>query len=82
MLMHRVISEFVSMVDPAAATAQLVKAVVETIAQKTAIPSEPPEPLMLDGRPTQNAIAFSNGVLLIDDFIEEQLREPALLPAP
>jgi hypothetical protein len=82
MLMHRLISEFISLANPAASTAQFVKAVVETIAQKTAIPSEPPEPLRLDACPAQNAMAFSNGVLLIDEFIEEQLNEPALLPAP
>ncbi len=80
--MRRVISEFISFTDPAAATAQMVNAVAETISQMTAIPSEPPEPMWLDGSLAENQIAFPNGVLHLDRFIEDRLRVPALLPAP
>ena len=81
-LMLRTISHFICSIDPALATACFVKEVAETISQMVAISSIPVEPLWLDGSPAGNAIAIENGVLQLDQFIEEQLRESALLPAP
>lgn len=82
MMMHRVVSEFISSAEPSAASSTMVKNVVETIAQKTAVPSEPPEPMWVDGLPAENQLTFENGVLLLNQFIEDQLNVPALLPAP
>lgn len=80
-IMRRTISWFICTIDPSLATAYFVIEVVETIAQMVAIPSIPLEPLWLDGSPSENAIAFENGVLQLDQFLAEGCREPALLPA-
>lgn len=81
-IMLRTICWFICSIDQSLATAYFVKEVVETIEQMVAIPSIPVEPLWIDGSPAGNAIAFENGVLQLDQLIEEACREPALLPAP
>lgn len=75
MQMQRTVSEFLRKIDPNAATGHMVKSVVETIAQRTAIDDEPPEPLNLDGQPAKNVIAFCNGLFFVDDYVKEKLNE-------
>lgn len=72
-LMLRKVSEFIREIEPKAATGQMVKSVVETIAQRTAIDDAPPEPLKLDGQPANNVIAFGNGLFYVDVYIQKKL---------
>jgi hypothetical protein len=81
MLMLRKVSEFIRDFNDKAATGQMVRSVVDTIAQRTAIDDEPPEPLTLDGQPANNVIAFRNGLFYVDNFIKETLhKQSAPLP--
>ena len=77
--MRRLVAEMISVSYPSLASASLVEQVVETIAIRSAILSEPSEPLRVDGRSAGNIVVFKNGTLDIEEFIDEQLREPQLL---
>ncbi len=74
-IMERKVSEFILIHSPRLASANLVRSVVDTIAQMKAKSSEILEPFDVDREASLNVIVFTNGTFNLDSYIQEQLNE-------